>query len=300
MHAPHHSFFKDQPRAEAFFARWVGQLEALNHCTYQRHPVSTVLGTTVVWSLNAERRDWPALLILPGFRTGGLFWDFDNNLAPLKATHRIFMVDVNGQPSLSDGRTPPVKSLDYGHWLADLLDRLGLDQVAVAGASFGSLLGIKLAQVAPQRVRQLVLMNPGCLQPFSLAPRNLYYNLLPLAFPSEANVRKFLQAAVLHPPEHGLTAPALQLLVDYELFAITEYRDHTPKPYAMPPEELARVTVPVDMLLGDKDILFPCQKSLRVARRHLPTLRTARVLPNIGHGIETSPVAMAALAALLR
>jgi pimeloyl-ACP methyl ester carboxylesterase len=299
MHAPYHSCFKDQARAEAFFARWVGQLEALNGCTYQRHTVSTVLGSTVVWSLNAERLDWPALLILPGFRTCGLFWDFDNSLAPLKATHRIFMVDVNGQPCLSDGHTPPVKSLDYGHWAADLLDQLGLDQVAVAGASFGGLLALKLAQVAPARVRRAVLLNPGCLQAFSLAPRNLYYNLLPLAFPNETNVRKFLAAAVFHAPDHQLSAPAMQLLVDYELFAITEYRDRTQKPYAMPPAELARVTVPVDVLLGDRDILFPYRKSLQVARQHLPTLRSARVLPGIGHGIETSPVALAALAALL-
>jgi pimeloyl-ACP methyl ester carboxylesterase len=224
----------------------------------------------------------------------------DNNLAPLKATHRIFLVDVNGQPCLSDGNTPAVKGLDYGHWATDLLDQLGLGQVAVAGASFGGLLGIKLALVAPARVSKLVLMNPGCLQPFSLGWRNLYYNLLPLAFPSEANVRKFLRAAVFCPGHHELSDAALQVLVDYEVFAITQYRDNTQKPYAMTPKELAAVSVPVYLLLGDKDLLFPWQKSLRVAQTHLKHLHPAVVLPNIGHGIETSPVAMAALVEMLQ
>ena len=300
MHAPHRSSFKNLPQAEAFFADWITNIEALNQCVYQRLEVASLLGKTVVWALNAERKDRPALVVFPGFRTCGLFWDLDNNLAPLKATHRIFLVDVNGQPCLSDGHTPPVKSLDYGHWAADLLDKLGLDKVFVAGASFGGLLGLKRALVAPARVSKVLLMNPGCLQPFSLGLKNLYYNLLPLAFPSEANVRKFLQAAVFCPGHHELSTPAMQVLVDYEVFAIRQYRDQTQKPYAMTPAELAAVSVPVYLLLGDKDLLFPWQKSLRVARQHIKTLRRALVLPNIGHGIETSPVAIAALAEMLR
>lgn len=299
MYTPHHSFFKDQSRAETFLADWVTRLEALNQCRYQRLEVPTTLGNTVVWALNAERADWPPLVVLPGFRTCGLFWDFDNSLAPLKATHRIFLVDMNGQPGLSDGDTPPVKTLDYGHWAVSLLDQLGLATAAVAGASFGGLLGLKLALVAPVRVSQLVLLNPGCLQTFSLGLKNLYYNLLPLAFPSEANVRCFLRGAVLCPGHHELSEAAMQLLVDFELFAIREYQDHTQKPYAMTAAELADLRVPVDLLLGAEDLLFPATRSLRAAQAHLPTLRRARVLPHIGHGIETSPVALAALAALL-
>ena len=300
MHAPYHSSFKNLSQAEAFFADWVAQIEALNQCRYQRLEIPSLLGKTVVWTLNAERHDWPALVIFPGFRTCGLFWDLDNNLAPLKTTHRIFLVDVNGQPCLSEGNTPPVKSLDYGYWAADLLDQLGLPVAAVAGASFGGLLGLKLALVAPARISKLVLLNPGCLQPFSLGLRNLYYNLLPLAFPSAANVRKFLNAAVFCPGHHELSAPAMQLLVDYEVFAITQYRDHTQKPYAMGPDELDHITVPVYLLLGDKDPLFPYQKSLHVAKQHLRTLRRSVVLPNTGHGIEISSLAMNALADFLR
>ncbi|MDB5269518.1 MAG: Pimeloyl-ACP methyl ester carboxylesterase [Hymenobacter sp.] len=300
MLAPYHSFFKDPPRAEAFLAAWVARLEALNHCRYQRLAVPTTLGTTVVWALNAGRTDWPALVVLPGFRTSGLFWDFDNSLAPLKATHRVFLVDVNGQPGPSDGHTPPVKTLDYGHWAASLLDGLGLATAAVAGASFGGLLGLKLALVAPARVSRLVLLNPGCLQPFSLGLKNLYYNLLPLAFPTEANVRRFLRGAVLCPGHHELSDAAMQLLVDFELFAIQQYQDHTQKPYAMTAAELAGLTVPVDLLLGAQDLLFPAARSLRAARARLPTLRRTLVLPNIGHGIETSPVALATLAGWLR
>ncbi|SHJ14927.1 Pimeloyl-ACP methyl ester carboxylesterase [Hymenobacter daecheongensis DSM 21074] len=297
--APYCSEFKDPARAEAFLGRWVQQVEALNGCQYGRLTVPSLLGPTVVWTLNAEQTDWPAVVIFPGFRTVSLFWDLDNNLAPLKQKYRLFLIDVNGQPCLSHGATPAVKGDGYGHWAADLLRQLGLAKAHVLGASFGGLLALKLSQVAPELVDKVVLLNPGCLQSFSLGWRNLYYNLLPLLRPTMGHVLTFLDAAVFCPPHHQLSAPARQLLADFELFAIREYRDRTPKPYAMPPAELARVTAAVYLLVGEHDLLFPYQKSVAVARQHLRGLRGVQTFPHTGHGIETSREALMAVAALL-
>ncbi|MBG8554128.1 alpha/beta fold hydrolase [Hymenobacter guriensis] len=297
--APHRSSFKDQPLAEAFLTHWVDQVETLNNCRYQRLEVSSLLGTTVVWTINADQTDWPAVVVFPGFRTVGLFWDLDGNLAPLKEKFRIFLVDVNGQPCLSDGATPDVKGDGYGQWAADLLRQLGLSKAHILGASFGGLLALKLSQEAPELVDKIVLLNPGCLQPFSLGVRNLYYNLLPLVRPTMPNVLTFLDRAVFCPPHHQLSASARQLLADYELFAITQYQDHTQKPYAMPATELAKVSSAVYLLVGEQDLLFPYRKSVAVARQHLPRLRGVQTFPNTGHGIETSREALAAVSALL-
>ncbi|MCB2409754.1 alpha/beta fold hydrolase [Hymenobacter lucidus] len=295
----YHSFFKDLPAATAFLNGWVAQVEQLNGCRYHRLEVPGPLGTTIVWGINLDQPDWPAVVVFPGFRTVGLFWDLDNNLAPLKARYRIFLVDVNGQPCLSEGTTPAVKSNEYGYWAACLLRQLGLAQAHILGASFGGLLALKLSQVAPELVGKIVLLNPGGLQPFSLSWRNLYYNLLPLLRPTMPNVLKFLDAAVFCPGYHELSAPARQLLADYELFAIQHYQDRTQKPYAMPATELARVTSEVYLLVGEKDLLFPYRKSVAVARRDLPNLRGVRVFANTGHGIETSAEALRAVAEIL-
>jgi hypothetical protein len=46
------------------------------------------------------------------------------------------------------------------------------------------------------------------------------------------------------------------------------------------------------LLLGDKDLLFPFQKSLDHAKRLIKTLKEVKIYTNVGHGIETFDKAM--------
>jgi pimeloyl-ACP methyl ester carboxylesterase len=290
------SSFKNPTEATRFFENWVRQLETLNKTSYERMDIQTSLGNTVVWGINTDKTDAKTVVIFPGFRTCSMFWDLDNALAPLKEHYRIFLVDTNGQPCLSDGNTPDIKSNDYGVWAAEVLHKLSLQKAVVAGASFGGLVCLKLCLVAPELVEKAVLLNPGCLQAFSLAPKNLYYNMLPIFFPSAKNVETFLDNAVFYKNKHTLSPAAKKLIVDFEVYALTQFRDKAQKPYPMSKEDLEAVKPDVYLILGDKDRLFPYQKSLDVARAHIKTLRGSFVVPDTGHGIETSQEALQILA----
>jgi len=215
------SKFKNEAADRDHFAKWVSQLESLNGRHYGSIQVSTSLGKTHVWSQGPQEGYTDTLVIFPGARTTSLIWDFDKGLEQLSPTLRIFLVETNGLPNLSDGSTPDIKSLDYGHWATEVFNQLQLDQAFVAGASFGGLIALKLGIVSPHRIKAAFLLNPGCLQTFSLTLKNLYYNLLPLFKPSQANVSKFLDAAIFSKPNHQISAQAEQLLVDYEVFAIS-------------------------------------------------------------------------------
>jgi hypothetical protein len=48
---------------------------------------------------------------------------------------RIFMIETNGLPNLSDGATPDIKSLDYGIWATEIFDKLDIGNAFIAGAS---------------------------------------------------------------------------------------------------------------------------------------------------------------------
>jgi pimeloyl-ACP methyl ester carboxylesterase len=231
------------------------------------------------------------LVIFPGFRTSPLFWDLDNGLADISKNTRLFLVETNGQPNPSDGGNPSIKNTDYGVWAADIITKLGIDKCYVAGASFGGTVCMKLCMVAPEKVIAAFLLNPGCLQPFSLRLKNLYYNTLPIISPSKKNVIKFLNAAVFSAPNHDLKGDRRDLIVDFQMFALTRYKDHTEKPYYMD-RELEKVTSDVYLLLGDKDLLFPTHRSVANAKKQLKNLRDVFVLPNVGHGIETDKRAM--------
>jgi pimeloyl-ACP methyl ester carboxylesterase len=196
------------------------------------------------------------------------------------------MVETNGLPNLSEGKTPDIKSLGYGLWASEVFDSLKIDKAYVAGASFGGLICMKMAISNPEKIIAAFLLNPGCLQPFSLTFQNLYYNILPIFSPTEKNVLKFLEKAVFSKPNHKLSNQYEKLLVDYEVFAISHYKDRTQKPYYMK-NQLSDVKVDTFLLVGDKDLLFPFQKSIDNAQKHITTLKEIKVFNDVGHGIET-------------
>jgi pimeloyl-ACP methyl ester carboxylesterase len=285
------SYFKDVRRDLAWFEDWVNDLEVINGRSYERFELRTALGITHVWGHNTNLATAETLVIFPGARTTALFWDFDNGLDKLGKNIRIYLVETNGLPNLSDGKTPDIESEGYGQWADEVLAKLGIENAFVAGASFGGLVAMKLALYNPKRIKAAFLLNPGCVQPFSLTLKNLYYNLLPIVIPNAKNIKLFLDKAVFCKPNHKLSDVSERLIIDYELFAITRYKDNTQKPYDMN-IELRGVTTPTYLVLGDRDLLFPYQNSIKNATDKIASLREIKVFGNVGHGIETYAKAM--------
>jgi pimeloyl-ACP methyl ester carboxylesterase len=285
------SKFKDEKGDLAYFESWVGQLEKNNGRKYERNEIQTSLGKTVVWGHQTTENHPNTLVIFPGARTTSLFWDFDKGLDNLGQGFRIFLVETNGLPNLSEGKTPDINSLDYGVWATEVFDQLKIEKAYIAGASFGGLICMKFGIVSPDRIQAAFLLNPGCLQPFSLTLKNLYYNLLPILVTTEKNVSKFLDKAVFSKPNHQLSSISEKMIIDYEVFAIARYIDKTQKPYYMD-KELEKVQVETYLLLGDKDLLFPFQKSVDHAKRLIKSLKEVKIYTNVGHGIETYDKAM--------
>jgi len=285
------SYFKDETKDLAYFESWVRQLQLANGRIYERIEIQTELGKTIIWGLNTKESNLETLVIFPGARTTSLIWDFDKGLDNLNQKLRIYMVETNGLPNLSNGNTPDIRSLDYGIWAAEVFDKLKIERAFVAGASFGGLICMKLAVVKPEMISAAFLLNPGCLQPFSLTLKNLFYNILPIINPTEMNVLKFLDKAVFSKPNHRLSETSEKMLVDYEVFAISRYKDRTQKPYFMD-GQLADVKADTYLLEGDKDLLFPFQKSIDNATKHIRTLKEVKIFNNVGHGIETYNKAM--------
>ena len=286
MQIKHKSYFKNEKADLTYFERWVKELENYNERQYERFEIETSLGKTQVYGLNIKEENLETLVIFPGARTTSLIWDFDKGLDNLHHKMKIFMVETNGLPNLSNGDSPNIKSLDYGFWAAEVLDQLKIEKAFVAGASFGGLICMKLGIVHPEKIKSIFMLNPGCLQSFSLTLQNLYFNLLPIMNPTEKNVLKFLDKAVFSKPNHKLSKFSEKLLIDYEIFAISRYKDNTQKPYYMD-KELAEIKVDTYLLLGDKDLLFPYKKSIKNAKKQIKTLRDIRIFENVGHGVET-------------
>jgi len=281
------SFFKKTKQGKEWIENWVTKLEGSNRRVYDKITLETALGTTQVYGLNLNENYKESIVIFPGFRTSSLFWDFDNGLDILKEQAlKIYLIETNGQPNLSSGNTPDIKGDGYGIWANEVLEQLGIKKTFIAGASFGGLVCMKLAKTNPEKIKAAFLLNAGCFRMISLELKNLYYNLLPIFFPSKKNITLFFEKIVFCKKNHRLSLASEDLIMDYMQYVITSYKDKTQKPYPMG-GELSAIKTPVHLLFGANDSLIPYGKSLENAKQWLNTIESVKVFPSVGHGIET-------------
>src|SRR5215831_18772824 len=247
------STYKNTSEATVFLEYWTNKIQQLNNSFYEKIIVNTSLGRTVIWGCNMQMKGIETIVIFPGFRTCGMFWDFNNQLAPLKKDYRIFIVDVNGQPCLSDGNSPDIKTNDYGIWATEIFEKLSIDKATIIGASFGGIVCMKLCIVSPHLVEKAILLDPAGISSFSLSFQNLYYNFLPIVFENRSSVIKFADKIALHPPQHDLPFEYRELLIDYILFTLKNFQNKADLPVPLSKLDLKKMTTDSYLILGEND-----------------------------------------------
>lgn len=278
--------------------KWIDSFAAESTLRYKKLDVATSFGNTRLLAVNHGKRDLKPLLFLPGARTCGIFWDVNNHLHLLGSDYRIYLLDVVGQPSLSSGRCPKLDSDEYGVWLNEVCETINFDNGVCIGASFGGSLIFKLAAVAPERIEKAVLMNPVGLSYISLSPWTLYNTLLPVYFPTRANVEKFMTRIVFSHAEKP-EGELWKQVADYIEISVRDFEFGGDYPTKLGDEEISKLTSETHLIVGESDALIPQHKTIARARKLLPNLKSFEILPNVGHGIELSATAIEKLKAVL-
>jgi len=88
--------------------------------------------------------------------------DFAGLRRRLAGRHRVIALDWPGHGSSDDDRVP-ASAGRYTVLLAGVLDALGIERAIILGNSIGGAVAIRFAAAHPDRVRALVLANPGGL-----------------------------------------------------------------------------------------------------------------------------------------
>lgn len=292
------STFKNNAEGRSFLLDWNAALIKLNQRNLQMLEVDTSFGKTCIHALNHGRTDTEKLVIFPGARTCGMFWDLDAALDEL-IHFSVYLVEVNGQPSLSEMYCPSMKNDDYGKWGAEILNALSIDRCNLAGASLGGIIAMRTSILAKNKVKKIILLNPAGLQPFSMKWKNLWYNILPILSPTIKNIRKFAEYAVFHPDTHVLKGEKEKLFYEYMLYVLQQFHFKGEYPAQMKSEELKKVTSDCYLLLGDQDSLFPYEKSKKAAETYLSSLKEVKIFEGVAHGIETYRPAIRHLAEII-
>lgn len=104
----------------------------------------------------------PAVVCLHAIGHGG--GDFARLRSRLRSRHRVITLDWPGQGNSGDDHRPP-SAPRYAELLGGVLDELDARHCALVGNSIGGATAILYASWHPERVRALVLENPGGLDP---------------------------------------------------------------------------------------------------------------------------------------
>ncbi len=114
-------------------------------------------GTTLAYD---DDGDGPPIVCLHAVGHGSR--DFAGLRRHLAARHRVIALDWPGQGASAADRVP-ASAARYAELLATFLDAAGIDRAVLVGNSIGGAAAIRYAHRHPERVRALVLENPGGL-----------------------------------------------------------------------------------------------------------------------------------------
>ncbi len=233
----------------------------------QSRMVDTRFGHTHV--LVTGPREAPPLMALTGISTGTprlLEW-----FQPLARDYRLYAPDPIGLPGRSAQTPIPRGEHNYGKWMVDVLDGLGLERLPFVGVSFGGGILLETAAQAPERVSRAALVAPAGLTRvpfFGAAIKFLLPCLIYRFFPSRERLI-------------GTVEPVAGQTDDLSLQVFDATLRHVKLSIAPPgpfdKKDLAGFTAPTLVCLAKSDIFIPVGPARRRARELLPNLVAVEV-----------------------
>ncbi|MFY1695876.1 MULTISPECIES: alpha/beta fold hydrolase [unclassified Solwaraspora] len=224
-------------------------------------------------------RDAPPVVALHGGSFNSAAWIGD--IETWAQTHRVYAVDVIGEPGLSAPARPPLTSGCYAEWLDDVLAAFDIGQAAFVGASLGGWLALDYALRRPQRITRLALLVPGGIgrQKNGAVIGSLFF------LPFGEWGRRAAVRLVLGPPPAASDVrqlPESAELADFLLLIQRSYRRRGDRLPIFSDDRLRRLDVPLLVVAGAKDRLLDARQTARRVRRLLPQA-TVVLLPDTGH-----------------
>jgi pimeloyl-ACP methyl ester carboxylesterase len=101
------------------------------------------------------------IILLHGANSNALSWMGD--IPTLAKLHRVYAVDIPGDPGRSAPSRPSWNGNGYLEWLQDILIGLKIEKTALIGLSQGGWNALKFASNHPEKISKLVLLSPAGL-----------------------------------------------------------------------------------------------------------------------------------------
>ena len=281
--------------ALSLYLAWTPDLsrEALLQ-SYSRAGTSLVkVGEQSVFVQDSGPKDAPSLVLLHGF--GASLQTWDAWASELEKDRRVLRMDVPGF-----GLSGPAANNDYSDAadvarLLALLDKLGLQQVALGGHSMGGRIAWNFAAAYPERVSHLILVSPDGFPDPNSKSENTYkvspfLGLMKYSLPTWAlkmgvapayGDESLLTPQVMRRYHDMMRAPGIRSAA---MERMRQSRNTNPLPL------LQSLKMPVLLVWGEKDAFIPISN----AQDYLKAIPQANLVsvPHAGHVVhEEAPMA---------
>lgn len=229
--------------------------------------VNTSFGKTFV--IASGRGDTP-LILLHGSSTNSAMWMGD--ITKLSQNHRVYAVDIIGEPGKSAEDRPELTGSHYAKWLDEVLAGLNIDQAIFVGNSLGGWMALKYATDQPKRVKKLVLLATSGITPAKTSFLIKSISLILMGQKGIDRLNKLVYGQDTIPEE----------ALEFSKLIMKYYRPRLGSLPVFSDQELSQLTMPTLYIGGEKDSLLPSKKIAKRIKRLLPNSQTV-VLENTGH-----------------
>ena len=219
----------------------------------------------------------PPLVLLHGTASNSATWAGD--VLEYARSFRVFAIDIPGEPGHSDARRFSWHGPAFAEWLDDALNGLPLEEVILGGMSLGAWATIKYALNKPDRIQEVILIAPsGICQPRpSFVLRMIFYSFF--GEWGRNRMKKYIFRDAEFPEEVDQFLTLIGKHFNYRIGAPPLFTD----------DELQRLTMPVLLLAGKKDVLLNTPGTVERLQRLVPDL-TIKIFEHDGHAaVNTAP-----------
>jgi pimeloyl-ACP methyl ester carboxylesterase len=234
--------------------------------------VPTRSGTVRVYRAGSAGDD--PVVLLSGAGGNALAWYRD--VEALARARPVLAVDPLGEAGRSVATRPLVSGADVGEWLTDVLAAAGAERAHLVGVSFGGWTALQQQLSGGGRVAAVTLVDPAGFG----VPTARFYRWIILS-----GLAGMLPAGLRRRAARRLGNATVNETALIRLgLAGRGFRRRLPNPPVLGDEQLRRIAVPVQVLLGARSTLHD---SAGVARRIAAVVPGWRVevVPDTGHAL---------------
>lgn len=195
----------------------------------------------------------------------------------LSAQFQVFAIDVLAQPNKSAGTRLSMKDDSYGKWMNEIIDALGIEEVRLAGFSFGGLIILKTLLYNEEKIKDVFLAAPAYIVNGNPL-KALFKIFIPMKWYMRTKKIKYIEQFLK------------ELFTDRDEFAVQFLSkvflqfdmDFAPIPVISKSEAQA-IKTPITIIAAKNDLLFPGNKMLKRATKIFPSLKNTVLLENSKH-----------------